>query len=125
MDDYTFRLSSSIFPLSKYLLSDISCTFRHCQYSTTSIPTIAVLTVFTAQISTFDSRGINDLVLAFLVNNADITPNGEYFTQENRIFTSFPAFANASFMTNIKSASNIGPLIVSYEKNPFSLIFGV
>lgn len=116
IDDYTSCLSSSIFPSPHCLSSDIPCTFRCYQCSSISTPIIAASTVFAAQISAFDSQRINDPALAFLDNSADTAPVGKYRIRENCISTPSPAFANASFRTSMRSASDICRSVVSRGK---------
>ena len=107
VEDSTSRWSNSILPSPRYLSSDILCTLRRCQCSSTSIPTTAGSTNFVARISMFDSREIITPALAFSVRSADTAPDGDYLTRQNRVCRPSPAFCNALFSASMRSASDI------------------
>lgn len=74
--DSNSSLSSSIFLLPIYLFNGIPCTFIHCQFFNTSIPTTATFTDFAPWISRFARQGINNPVSTFLVRRAEIASDG-------------------------------------------------
>lgn len=119
MDDSTSHYNNSIFPSPKYLSSDILYILRHCQYSSTSTPTIAISTVFVAWISTFENQGINNPALAFFIRNVDTAPNDVYLIWEKCVLDLFPFFYSALFNTNIRLASDIYWLDTLHEKKIF------
>lgn len=104
LDDSTSHLDSSILLLPKYLLTNILYTLKKCQCFSIFISIIVVSTVFAAQISTFNNRGISNSILAFPVRSTDTALNDKYLTCTKHILT-LTAFIIASFKTSIKFAS--------------------
>lgn len=80
VENSTFRFNNSILSSLKYLSSNISCTLKRCQCSSISTSITVGLIVFAAQISRFDSQGINTSALAFSIRSADLIPDSEIFT---------------------------------------------
>lgn len=107
IDDSTPRYINSIFLSPKYYSSDIPCILRCYQCFSTSTPTIATSIVFAAQITTYNNWEINNPTLTSYLRSVDTTRNGIYLIQEKCISDLFPAFCNALFNTNIRSAFDI------------------